>query len=138
MDNKVNTDYCWPADFPEGIPEKCGVVPAEGKVYRLVRTTPPTEVDFQRHRDEKPGYRYSRKDLPKSYGISFWSKLSKIQRVEKNYPYPEQYGEWQTVCGNLTAELGVIPEEMSPDGHITLWVPEDAKPHKHIKNKVEE
>lgn len=130
--------YCWPADFPEGIPEDCGVVPAEGKVYRLVRTTPPTEVDFQRHRDEKPDYVYLTKDIPKSYGVSFWSKLSKIKRIAKNYPFPEQFGNWRTVTGNLQPNLGMIPAETAIDGHITLWVQEGAEPHKYIKHEVEE
>ncbi|NLS13615.1 hypothetical protein HGP28_12000 [Vibrio sp. SM6] len=133
-----NLNYKWPADFPEGIPEICDVVPAQGKVYRLVRTFPPTEQDFQRHRDEKPGYVYRTKDIPKSYGVSFWSKLSKIKRIAKNYPFPEQFGAWQTVSGNLCPELGVIPAELALDGHVTLWVQEGAEPHKHIKEEVVE
>jgi len=131
-------DYSWPVDFPEGVPENCDVVPAEGWVYRLVRTIPPTEVDFQRHRDEKPDYVYDTKDIPKSYGVSFWSKLSKIRRVEKNYPAPEQYGQWQTVCGSLCPELGVIPAAIEKSGHITLWVQEGAEPHRHIQDEVKE
>ncbi|BCV48720.1 hypothetical protein AYI85_13595 [Shewanella algae] len=135
-DDKLN--YCWPEDFPEGVPDSCDVVPAEGWVYRLVRTIPPKEVDFRRHRDEKPDYVYYSKDIPKSYGVSFWSELSKIKRVERNYPFPEQYGNWQTVCGNLTPELGVIPVKREISGHITLWVQDGAEPHKHINNEVEE
>lgn len=138
MDNKLISTYRWPKGFPTEIFDKCGVIAAEGRVYRLVRTTPPTKVDFQPHRVEKPNYKYAPKDIHKSYGISFWSKLSKIQRIAKNYPFPEQYGDWHTVYGNLTADLGVIPEEMTPDGHVTLWASEGAEPHKHIKHEVEE
>ena len=131
-------DYSWPADFPEGTPENCGDIPAEGWVYRLVRTVPPTETDFQRYRDEKPHVPISAKDRSKSYGMSFWTKRSSIQRIEKNYPAPEQYGKWKTVCGNLCPELGVIPAELERNGHVTLWAQEGAEPHKHIKDEVEE
>jgi hypothetical protein len=130
--------YCWPVDFPKGTPEDCDVIPAEGRVYRLVRSIPPTEIDFQRHREEKPDYVYITKDIPKSYGVSFWSKLSKIRRIEKNYPAPEQYANWHTVCGNLCPELGVVPAAIEISGHVTLWVQEGAEPHKHIKDEVEE
>jgi hypothetical protein len=135
--SKSRVSYTWPADFPEGIPENVDVVPAEGRVYRLVRTIPPMEVDFQRYRDEKPNGFYPKEDIPKSYGMSFWSKLSRIKRVEKNYPFPEQYGQWRTACGNLCPELGVIPAEIENNGHITLWAQEGAEPHKHIKEEVE-
>ncbi|MCU8073829.1 hypothetical protein [Shewanella sp. SM29] len=131
-------NYCWPADFPEDVPKSSDVIPAEGRVYRLVRTVPPTGIDFQRHRDEKPDYVYYTKDIPMSYGVSFWSKLSRIRNVEKNYPAPEQFGRWQTVCGNLCPELGVIPVVIQNNGHVTLWVQEGAEPHKHIKDEVEE
>ncbi len=135
-DNSFNLDYCWPSDFPDGVPEKCDVSPAEGTAYRLVRTIPPTEVDFQRHRDENADYVYNTKDINKSYGVSLWTKLSKIRRVEKNYPAPEQYGEWRTVSGDLCPELGVIHTRR--DGHITLWMQEGAEPHKHINIEVNE
>lgn len=137
MSNNI-LNYTWPIDFPEGIPEKIGVIPARGKVYRLVRTIPPQKIDFQRHRDEKPNYCYSKKHIPYSYGISFWNKLTKIKRIEKNYPAPEQFGHWETVCGNLSPSLGVIPAELEKNGHITLWVQEGAEPHKHVKDKVKE
>ncbi len=131
-------NYNWPADFPKGIPDKVGVVPAEGKVYRLVRSIPPKKIDFQRYRDEKPHFIFPTKDIPKSYGISFWTKLTKIQRVEKNYPFPEQYGHWQTAYGSLCPELGVIPSDVEKNGHVTLWVQEGAEPHKYIKDEVTE
>ncbi|ELL0573936.1 hypothetical protein Q6U63_003272 [Vibrio fluvialis] len=135
--NDDNQNYTWPDDYPEDIPESCDVKPAEGKVYRLVRTVPPTAIDFQRHRDEKPNYIYRNSDdKAKSWGISLWSKLAKIKRVAKNYPFPEQYGSWHTVCGNLCSELGVIPTEASKDGHVTLWVQAGAEPHNHIKDEV--
>lgn len=132
-DNSIN--YCWPADFPEGIPEDIGVTPAEGKVYRLVRRCPPTEEDFQMHRIEYPTRKYTKMEEPKSYGISFWSKLSKIKRVQQNYPSPEQFGERMIVTGNLVHELGVIPSEPARDGHVTLWAQEGAEPHLHITER---
>ncbi|UPR28733.1 hypothetical protein IS519_12510 [Vibrio crassostreae] len=136
--SKSSADYRWPADFPEGIPEKCDVIPATGKVYRLVRSIPPTKADFQRYRDEKPHVVYPTKDIPKSYGLSLWTKLSKIKAIANNYPYPEQYGNWKTVCGDLKPELGVIPNRTEKNGHVTLWVQEGAEPHKFLKDEVEE
>ena len=135
----VNEDnYKWPANFPEGIPSEEDTIPAEGKVYRLTRTVPPTEIDFVPHREEKPKYPYRKEEIPLSYGVSFWTKLDKILRIKSNYPFPEQFGEWLTAHGNLSAELGVIPKEMTLNGHVTLWVQEGAKPHEHIKYGVDE
>ncbi|ODX29214.1 hypothetical protein [Vibrio parahaemolyticus] len=131
--NSIN--YCWPADFPEGVPEELGVAPAEGKVYRLVRSCPPTKEDFLIHRIEYPSRRYSKTEEPKSYGISFWSKLSKIKRVQQNYPSPEQFGERVIVTGNLVHEFGVIPSEPAKDGHITLWAQEGTELHLHITER---
>ena len=51
--------YQWPADFPEGLPESQDVVPANGRVCRLVDCVPPNDKDFKRHRDEKPDYTYN-------------------------------------------------------------------------------
>ena len=126
-------DYTWPTDFPEDIPESCDPIPAEGKVYRLVRTIPPTEVDFQKHRDEKPDYEYLTKDIPLSYGMSFFTTLSKLKRKTGNYPAPEQFERWLMVCGHLVPELGVIKEK---SGHVTLWAQQGALPHKYIKEEV--
>jgi hypothetical protein len=133
-----NAEYCWPADFPEGIPEELDVIPAEGKVYRLVKNTPPTEDDFLMHRVEYPRYKYSQNDIPKSYGVSFWTRLSRIQRIRKNYPKPEQFGGRVVVSGELCGGLGVIPSEVARDGHVTLWTQEGAKPHLHINNIEDE
>jgi len=132
-DNIIN--YSWPADFPEGVPEDSGTIPAEGKVYRLVRKYPPSEEDFLMHRIEYPTRKYTKMDEPKSYGISFWSNLSKIKRVQQNYPSPEQFGERMIVTGNLVHELGVIPSEPAKNGHVTLWAQEGAEPHLHITER---
>lgn len=131
-------EYCWPVNFPEGIPDLAETVPAHGWVYRLARTYPPTQIDFIPHREEKPNYTYGKGEIPLSYGVSLWRTLDKIKRVAKNYPCPEQYGNWHTVCGNLCPELGVIPKVNTRDGHVTLWVQEGAKPHEHINHEVDE
>lgn len=133
-----NISHTFPKDFPAGLPDDQGVTPAEGQVYRLVRDIPPNEIDFQRHRDEKPDYPYTREQLPLSYGMSFWTKLDKLKRKKKNFPAPEQYSEWKIAYGTLVAELGVIPKEIFSNGHVTLWAAIDAEPHLHIKHEVEE
>ncbi|MBT0585580.1 hypothetical protein [Alteromonas oceanisediminis] len=131
--NKTEIQYTWPSDFPEGIPENCEPSPAEGVVYRLVRTIPPTEIDFQKHRDEHPDYVYVTKDKPLSFGMSFFTSLAKLKRKTRNYPAPEQYKLWQTVCGELVPELGVIKEK---SGHVTLWAQEGALPHQYINEEA--
>lgn len=133
-----NADYIWPISFPEGIPEKLNVVPAAGKVYRLVRNMPPCASDFLMHREEFPDYEYQDTDVYKSYGVSFWSKLSKVQKIKRNYPKPEQFGTRVIACGELRSTLGVIPAEKSRDGHVTLWLQEGAEPHLYINQKEDE
>lgn len=133
-----NIEYCWPIDFPEDVPDKDKVIPANGKVYRLVRSCPPTESDFQSHRKENPDYKYLKKEEAKSHGVSLWSKLSELQKKVKKYPNPEQLGGRSIVFGDLCAELGVIPSRMRRDGHITLWVQDGAMPHNFINHKLDE
>lgn len=132
------TEFTWPSNFPKGIPDRENTIPATGWVYRLARTSPPTEVDFVPHREEKNNYPYTKAQIPLSYGVSLWTKLDKIKQIARNYPCPEQYGNWRTVCGNLCPELGVIPKEQARDGHVTLWVQQGAKPHEHISDEVNE
>jgi hypothetical protein len=128
----TNSAYCWPAAFPKGIPEELDIKPAEGKVYRLVKNSPPAESDFKMHRDDCPGYHYSKEDFPKSYGVSFWAKLNRVLQIKQNYPNAEQFGNMAIVCGELCRELGVIPIDTPRDGHVTLWVQNGAYPHLHI------
>ncbi|WP_188009228.1 hypothetical protein [Grimontia hollisae] len=130
--------YCWPDSFPEGVPEDLDVMPAEGRVYRLVRNIPPTPKDFLMHRMENPDRRYSTDQVPMSYGVSFWTKLSKIQKVKRNYPKPEQFGTSIVVSGNLCNELGVIPKEVASDGHVTLWAQDGAEPHLYVNTQEDE
>lgn len=128
--------YEWPSDFPDGLPENQDVVPAEGIVYRLVRTIPPTDLDFQRHCDEKPEYSYTSEQKLLSYGVSVWSKLDKLQRKMRNFPAPEQYGNWKVAVGGLVPELGVVHKNIPSNGHITLWLQLGAAPHNYVKDEV--
>lgn len=122
--------YKWPNSFPDDIPNLDEVIPAHGKVFRLVKKCPPDGDDFRMHREDYPGYLYSKSDIPKSYGVSFWSELSQIKQVKLNYPSPDQFGNMSIVSGELISSLGVVCHEV--DGHVTLWVQEGAKPHLYV------
>lgn len=128
--------YTWPAEFPDGVPGD-EIAPAGGKVYRLVDQLPPTENDFRMHKIDNPGYRYKAKDRHKAYGVSFWSKMQEVIRAKERYSAPEQFGNKLIACGNLVPELGVIPKELSKDGHITLWKQVGALPHLYVCNEEE-
>lgn len=131
--------YQWPADFPKGLPENQEVIPANGKVCRLVDCIPPEDADFKRHRDEKPDYTYNtEKKRLQSYGVSFWSTIEAAQYVKAKYPAKEQFGLKKIVSGELVPELGVIPKKEARDGHVTLWKQVGAVPHKHFMTEVEE
>ncbi|MFC4701283.1 hypothetical protein ACFO4O_14010 [Glaciecola siphonariae] len=129
----VAIDYNWPQDFIEGVPPQ-EATPANGKVYRLVKSIPPQEDDFLQHNVEKPNYPY-RDELArkKGFGVSLWSTLHKVKRAGKNYPAPNQLGEWLIASGELVVELGVIYK--SKNGHVSLWKQCGAKPHLHMKNQ---
>lgn len=126
--------YKWPEEFPEGIPDE-NTVPASGKVYRLVSSIPPTEEDFEMHKIDNPRYSYKRDDKDKAYGVSFWAIFDKCLDAKKKYSAPEQFGNKLIAYGNLIPDLGVIPKELSKDGHLTLWKQVGAKPHLYVCNE---
>lgn len=130
MDDFAN--YKWPDVFPEDVPDFESVKPAEGKVFRLVKKCPPDNTDFKMHKEDCPGYMYSKSNISKSFGVSFWSELSQAKQVRINYPSPEQFGDMHIVSGELVKELGVICSDKDLDGHVTLWLQEGAQPHLHV------
>lgn len=126
-------NYTWPDDFIAGVPPE-EAIPAQGKVYRLVKAIPPKEDDFLQHNVEKPNYFYPDERTKKQgYGVSLWNTLHKVKRAGKNYPAPGQLGNWLIASGELVADLGVIYK--SRNGHISLWKQKGAKPHIHIMNQ---
>lgn len=131
-----NIQYTWPDEFPEGIPDE-DTIPAEGKVYRLVDQVPPTENDFRMHKIDNPNYRYKPQDKHKAYGVSFWSKAQEVIRAKERYSGPEQFGKKLIAYGDLIPELGVIPKELSKDGHITLWKQVGSQPHLYVCKEEE-
>ncbi|MEC6814962.1 hypothetical protein VXS05_07805 [Photobacterium toruni] len=132
-----NIRYNWPNDFPSNLETDLELVPARGEVYRLVSNIPPTADDFKRHRDENPDYDYSNATQRlQSYGVSVWSKLSKLERRKKNFPADSQLGQMIIVSGTLVPDLGLIPSSSRRDGHVTLWKQVGAEPHIYVKNEV--
>ncbi|WP_163131988.1 hypothetical protein [Agarivorans sp. Alg241-V36] len=132
-----NISYNWPSDLPSELFEELELIPAQGEVYRLVSGIPPTSEDFIRHRDTNTEYNYQNKiERLQSYGVSVWSKLTKLKRRKKNFPANSQLGQMRIVSGYLVPELGVISSESRRDGHVTLWKQVKAEPHVHIKNEV--
>jgi dipeptidyl aminopeptidase/acylaminoacyl peptidase len=128
-------NYNWPEGFPEGVPVE-EAVPASGMVYRLVENIPPTELDFQMYRKERPDIRIAKEKIPYSYGVSVWSKLSKILRQKERYPKPEQFGNKKVVGGELTEDLGLMYVCTVDKGHVTLWGQEGAKPHLQVCEEI--
>jgi len=126
-------EYTWPDNFSDDIPPE-DAVPAAGLVYRLVDSIPPTEKDFLPYNIEKPSYEPpDDRCRIRSFGISTWSKKSKIVKAREKYPAAEQFGNKLIASGDLVAELGVI--QRSRSGHVTLWKQVGSKPHLHVCNE---
>lgn len=125
--------YSWPKEFPSDIPTD-EAKPALGYVYRFVDKIPPCANDFKMTRVERPEKRFLKKELPESYGLSLWKKLSRIKREKKRYSAPEQFGNKKIVGGELLPELGVIIEKKN--SHVTLWKQNGAEPHLHICEEI--
>lgn len=135
----LNIEHQWPEDFPDGLPENQDVVPANGKVYRLVNECPSTINDFKRHRDEEHDYTYNTtKKRMLSYGVSFWGTLDAAKMIKAKYPAENQFGLKKIVIGTLVPELGVVTKKTSKDSHITLWKQVGAEPHPHFIVEVDE
>lgn len=87
------------------------------------------------HKIDNPRYSYKRDDKDKAYGVSFWAIFDKCLDAKKKYSAPEQFGNKLIAYGNLIPDLGVIPKELSKDGHLTLWKQVGAKPHLYVCNE---
>lgn len=127
-------EYKWPNDFPVDTPIE-GSIPADGYVYRLVNQIPPTPVDFQIYRLDKPHSKIATQNKPESFGVSFWEDLAKIVAEKARYPAPEQFGKKKIVGGKLKPELGVILKTFK-ESHLTLWKQAEAEPHLHICEEI--
>ena len=103
--------------LPEGCPPpESAEITAERVVFRLVRTSPPTDADFRSHRLENPGRVYQGLSECQVCGLSVFSEPHACAMALK---LPTQRGK--QVCRlTLTAGAGRIQQTGKP-AHHTWW-----------------
>lgn len=130
----MTVSYSWPSDFTTGVPPE-DAIPAVGYVYRLVRNNPPNESDFLNTREQYPERHFeSPEDEIMSYGVSVFTKLKSLKKLQADFPEPEQFGGTLIAGGDMIAELGVTQPKAKKNGHLTLWKQASSQPHLHICN----
>lgn len=113
----------WPKHYPPNCP--CpDSIDAQGIVYRLVRTLPPTPKDFKPSKIE-PQDKYGDPKCLKC-AISVFGELSDLNQAKDRYRH---FRERVIIKFELNPRMGKIkPTPSDFCSHITWWIPEGIDP----------
>jgi hypothetical protein len=118
----------WPAYFPPDCPTS-GAVPADGRVWRLVRTSSPDRDDFRSQKEMHPATRRKPEKLEcQSCGLSVQRDPSDCIRLKTRVP---GYSDYFLASADLTSEHGFTlstPSKIGGASHETWWVPQRVEP----------
>lgn len=98
---------------------------ADGVVFRLLMTSPPTELDFASHRERQPGKTFS--NPCDACGVSVVREAADVTQLLAMPALRDRPFVWR---GVLRPEMGVLaptPSRRLPSHH-TWWVQGNAKP----------
>jgi hypothetical protein len=114
----------WPDSFPPGCPPPDAVV-ATGSFYRLVRSDPPTEEDFESHYERHLAGRMRRfwDDDIKAAGISVFADKEDAEKSRAAIPALKNS---KVALGNIdnSGRMQHTPGR-SGESHHTWWRPEN-------------
>lgn len=106
----------FPDDWPPGCPPD-DAPPASGKVYRIVRTSPPTAADFRSHREMG---KLPDADPCLRRGLSMFQTVEGAMHARELFR--RRLGKF-IACGTLASEHGKLkptPSRTLPN-HVTWW-----------------
>lgn len=116
-------ENCWPDFFPSEMElPPSDSQDAEGTVYRLVNTIPPTETCFLATHQMQPTRHEKCDTLEKKqavYGVSVWDNKELL--LEAIAFLPNGLGQRKLACGEICASMGKMRKTFEP-GHLTLWL----------------
>ena len=109
----------WPAHYPPGCPGS-DPVPADGQVWRIVRSAPPQEKDFKSNRLQQPRKDWGEQEC-EACGLSVYRTERDAARVRELTP---AFRKRLIASATLTASHGVTLSTPRPDfpSHTTWWV----------------
>lgn len=121
---------CWPDFYPPELElPPVDAVDAEGVVYRLVASIPPTSKCFLSTHEENPQRckkNYTLQEKQMVFGTSVWD--SKDFLLEASAYLPEALRLRKLASGKLSAGMGKM-KRTSEQGHITLWLRKGSNIH---------
>lgn len=121
----------YPSYFPEDAPPN-DAEHANGELYRLVKTNPPTVDCFQctciENKKKLDKYRGEQKIL--ACGTSFSSKLEKIKHTQRLLANGMK--KRLIAHGSLFADVGVM-KQTGDFTHYTVWIMEGREPYEYFK-----
>jgi hypothetical protein len=124
----MTSSAAWPAYYPPGVPPPTAT-DAAGVGYRLVRTVPPTDVDF---RSSFEDYAARGKTIPpdklwKGCGTSLHTDVAGSRATRSRFPPLRQR---RIVVGTLTAMHGkmMATDDGFHPSHVTVWFRVGAAP----------
>lgn len=115
----------WPAYFPPDCPGSESV-PADGRVWRLVRSKPPNPDDFRPHKIMRPAKDWGEREC-EACGLSIHRDASDSTKLRQRVP---AFRRHLLASANLTAANGLTlptPSDLFPS-HETWWVPQSIEP----------
>ena len=104
-------------DLPQGCPESIGgteIVQAR-IVYRLVRSVPPTEEDFDSQRERFPDREFN-VDECQAVGLSVWDTLEAAGKMQRRFR-----GSMRIYKMELGSGSGYIAKTSKHPNHWTWW-----------------
>lgn len=116
-------DYC--EQLPEGCPPpRAEEIREEREVYRLVRSNPPSEWDFQSHRARYPAKSFRDECRARALSVN-----ESAQNALMTMKLPTMKGKALLVCRvTLTPGAGCILQTGGNGGHYSWWVARGFEP----------
>jgi len=125
----------WSETLPQGCPPSDALEPNNMEVFRLVKTIPPTEVDFYSHRKLEPEKVFHVSECI-ARSISVFNDLSACNAVKKLPKFKNE--TFHTIKMLLDSECGVV---LNRNGihHFSFWMRDSFNPiERHEAIGVEE
>ena len=118
--------FSWPDYFPDDCPPQDSE-PASGEVYRLVKSNPPTEDDFEDYVNLYPERDFREREC-RACGLSVFRDVEDASNLRDRVPAMRGH---LVARGKLNSELGRMKHTPGRrQSHFTWWVPVGVECHR--------
>ncbi len=131
----MNDNAEWPSYYPPGVPPE-KAIDAAGRAFRIVRTIPPTSVDF---RPTYEDWMAQKKVIPsdklwQACGTSVHTDLAASRATRQRF---RPLRDRRIVLGDLSPQHGKMMET-GERAHLTVWFRAGAKPEADFMTDAEQ